>query len=95
MKMILGIADAARVDALRRALQEAGAPGYTELPVVEGAGRTGVHTGDRVHPGALMAVFTIVEDAAATPLFDTLIRQRDAAGDRVTRFFVLPVERQG
>jgi len=94
VKMILGIADAARVDALRRGLKQAGAPGYTELPVVEGAGRTGVHAGDRVHPGALMMVFTIVEDEAATPLFEALVRQRDAAGDRVTRFFVLPVERQ-
>ena len=92
--MVLGIADAARIDSLRRALNEAHTPGYTEMPVVEGSGRTGIHAGDRVHPGALVAVFTIVDDGAATPLFDTLVRLRDASGDRVTRFFILPVERQ-
>lgn len=27
--------------------------------------------------------------------FQTLVKQRDAAGDRVTRFFLLPVDRQG
>jgi nitrogen regulatory protein PII len=93
--MILAVADAAQVDALRRALKTAGAPGYTELPVLEGAGRTGVHAGDRVHPGALVMLFTVVANEAATSLFETLVRERDAAGDRVTRFFVLPIERQG
>jgi hypothetical protein len=94
MKMLLGIADATRLDTLRRVLHAAGAPGYTELPVVEGVGRTGVHAGDRVHPGALVALFAVVEDAAAAPLFEKLVQERDATGDRVTRFFVLPVERQ-
>ena len=94
MKMLLIVADAARVESVRRVLQEGGAPGSTELPVVEGAGRTGVHAGDRVHPGALVALFTIVEDEASSPLFDSIIRRRDAEGDRVTRCFVLPVERQ-
>lgn len=93
--MVLGIADATRMDALRRALTESGAPGYTELSVVEGAGRSGIHAGDRVHPGALTLFFTIVADEAAAPVFEALKRQRDAAGDRVSRFFVLPVERQG
>ena len=92
--MLLAIVDAARVQSLRRSLHEGGAPGHTELPVVEGAGRTGLHTGDRVHPGALVAVFAVVEDMAAAALFEKLTNERDAAGDRVTRFFVLPVERQ-
>jgi nitrogen regulatory protein PII len=95
MKMVLGIVDAARVDALRRVLNEAAVPGYTELPVVEGVGRTGTHAGDRVHPGALVAVFTVVDDEASPALFEKLIQHRDAAGDRITRFFILPVERQG
>jgi len=94
MKMLLIVADAARVDSVRRLLHEEGVPGYTELPVVEGAGRTGVHSGDRVHPGALVALFTIVGDEASSPLFDRIIARRDAEGDRVTRCFVLPVERQ-
>lgn len=93
--MILMVADASEVDSLRGVLRDAEVPGYTELPVVEGAGRTGVHAGDRVHPGSLVMLFTVVEDETATPLFERLVRRRDAAGDRVTRFFVLPIERQG
>ena len=95
MKMVLGIVDAARVDGLRRVLNDANVPGYTELPVIEGVGRTGIHTGDRVHPGALIALFTIVEDEASSRLFESLVRHRDETGDRITRFFVLPVEREG
>jgi hypothetical protein len=92
--MLLIVADAARVDSVRRVLHEGGAPGSTELPVVLGEGRTGVHAGDRVHPGALVALFAVVEDEAAAPLFDSLVARRDAEGDRVTRCFLLPVERQ-
>jgi hypothetical protein len=95
MKMLLIVADAARLDSVRRTLEEDGAPGYTELPVIEGSGRTGVHAGDRVHPGALVALFTIVEDEASSLLFDSFVARRDAEGDRITRCFLLPVERQG
>ena len=95
MKMLLGIVDAARVDGLRRVLNDSHVPGYTELPVVEGVGRSGIHAGDRVHPGALMAVFTVVDDAVSSSLFESLVRHRDTTGDRVSRFFVLPVEREG
>ena len=95
MKMVLGIVDATRVDDLRLVLNESRVPGYTELPVVEGVGRTGIHAGDRVHPGALIAMFTIVDDEAAPGLFESLVRRRDATDDVVTRFFVLPVEREG
>jgi hypothetical protein len=95
MKMVLGVVDAARVDAMRRVLHESGVPGYTELPVVEGVGRTGIHAGDRVHPGALVTLFTIVDDEASPALFEKLVRHRDATGDRITRFFIVPVERAG
>ena len=46
-------------------------------------------------PGALIAVFAIVHDEASSGLFDSLVRHRDETGDGVTRFFVLPVEREG
>jgi nitrogen regulatory protein PII len=95
MKMVLIMADAARIDALRQALSALGAPGYTVLPVAEGGGRTGVHTGDRVHPGALALVMVVDEDAPATRLFDELVRRRDAMGDDVSKLFLMPVERQG
>jgi hypothetical protein len=94
MKMILLTADAARLDAIRNDLRELRAAGYTALPVVEGAGRTGLHTGDRVHPGALVVVMVMESAERAEPMFEELRRRRDAAGDRVTRLFLLPVERQ-
>jgi nitrogen regulatory protein PII len=94
MKMILMMADATRLDAIRHDLRELEASGYTALPVLEGAGRSGLHTGDRVHPGGLVAVMVVESDDRVDPLFDELARRRDAAGDRVTRLFLLPVERQ-
>jgi hypothetical protein len=94
MKMLLMYADAARIDTLRKDLAALGAPGYTVIPVVEGGGRTGIHAGDRVHPGALALVMVIDEDAPADRLFDEMVRRRDAHGDMVSRLFLMPVERQ-
>lgn len=94
MKMILMMADAARIDDVRRDLVDLGASGYTMLPVLEGQGRTGMHAGDRVHPGALAAVVAVEEDERANALFDELAARRNADGDDVSRLFLLPVERR-
>ncbi len=94
MKMILMYADATRLDAVRRCLKELNAPGYTVLAVEEGAGRTGVHTGDRVHPGSLALVMVIEEADRAEALFDELVRRRDAHGDHMSKLFLMPVLRQ-
>lgn len=94
MKMIVIVADAARLDAFRRDLVALGAPGYTALAVSEGAGRTGLHTGDRVHPGGLAALFVVESEARAAALFDELVKRRDAAEDHVSRMFLVPVDRQ-
>ncbi|MBI5836929.1 MAG: hypothetical protein HZB25_06780 [Candidatus Eisenbacteria bacterium] len=94
MKMLWIVADAVRLDPLREKLVELRAPGYSVMPVVEGAGRTGLHTGDRVHPGALAAVMVVAEDADADRIFEGMVRCRDECGDTVTRIFLLPVERQ-
>jgi nitrogen regulatory protein PII len=94
MKMILMYADATRLEAVRKCLKELDAPGYTVVPVEEGAGRTGVHTGDRVHPGALALVMVIEEDAKAEAMFDELVRRRDAHGDHMSKLFLMPVLRQ-
>ncbi len=93
MKMVMMMADAARLDAIRSDLHELGVSGYTACPVLEGAGRTGVHAGDRVHPGGLVMLLIVEPDAQAEKLFTELARRRDAAGDRVTRLFTVPVER--
>jgi len=94
MKMILVYADATRLEVVRQTLRELNASGYTVLPVEEGAGRTGVHTGDRVHPGALALVMVIEEDARAEAMFDELVRRRDAHGDHMSKLYLMPVLRQ-
>jgi nitrogen regulatory protein PII len=93
MKMVLMMADAARIDSVRKDLAAIGAPGYTVIPVAEGAGRTGIHTGDRVHPGALALVMVIDEAPSAERIFDEMAKRRDAHGDLVTRLFLMPVEK--
>lgn len=93
MKMIMILADAARFDVIRSDLAELRASGYSALPVIEGAGRTGVHAGDRVHPGGVVALLVVEPDVTAGELFEELVRRRDAASDKITRLFVLPVER--
>jgi Nitrogen regulatory protein P-II len=92
--MMLVLADAARFDAVKRDLSDLHAAGYSALPVLEGSGRTGIHAGDRVHPGGLVALFVVAADEEANHMFETMVRRRDAAEDRVTRLFLLPVERQ-
>ena len=94
MKLLWIVADAAHLAAFQRALDLAGAPGWTVSPVIEGAGRTGVRSADRVHPGALVNLLCVAEDSDGARLFDAVVKARDAAGDAVTRLFLLPVERQ-
>lgn len=94
MKMILMFADTSRIDAIDADLAALDAPGYTVIPVVEGRGRTGIHSGDRVHPGALALVVVADQDEAADRLFQALVRARDQRGDVVSRLFLMPVERQ-
>ena len=94
MKLLWIVADAGRLVDLKQTLRESGAPGWTISPVLEGAGRTGVHRADRVHPGALLNIFCVAEDGIATKLFEAVDRARQAAADPVTRLFLLPVDRQ-
>lgn len=94
MKMIWMVADAARSAAIRADLAELEVQGYSVLPVAEGSGRTGHHAGDRIHPGGLVAFVIVDEDATGTRIFDQLTERRDRAGDKITRLFLLPVERQ-
>ncbi len=94
MKMLLMMADAARIHTVKADLAELGAPGYTVIPVAEGGGRTGIHSGDRVHPGALAMVMVVDEDVAAGLLFDEMVKRRATHADDVSRLFLMPVERQ-
>ena len=94
MKMILMAADAARLPELRAKLKELGACGYSILPMLEGCGETGVHTGDRVHPGALVMAMVVAPDEQAAKIFDAVVGWRDECEDKLTKLFLVPVERQ-
>lgn len=94
MKLVLMYADTSRLESVKTSLRELHAPGYTVLPVEEGAGATGLHRGDRVHPGALSLVMVIDEDERAEALFDELARRRGEHGDAVSKLFLMPVLRQ-
>jgi nitrogen regulatory protein PII len=94
MKLLWIVADAAHLAEFQRTLHLVGAPGWTVSPVIEGAGRTGVHSADRVHPGALVSLLCVAEDSDAIRLFDAVVAARQELGDAVTRLFLLPVERQ-
>jgi hypothetical protein len=93
MKMLLVLADASRLDDYRAGLDALGSPGHTVCPVLAGEGRTGLRAGDRVHPGAMVVVFSVLEDAQADAMLAGLMDLRGRLQDVVTRFFVLPVER--
>ena len=79
---------------VENALRATPAGGVVTIAVEEGAGRTGVHTGDRVHPGSLALVMVIEEADRAEALFDELVRRRDAHGDHMSKLFLMPVLRQ-
>ncbi len=91
--MVLGVIDAAFLDDVKADLAAAHAPGYTLMPVLEGAGHTGIHAGNRVHPGSLVALWVMGDDDEVHRLLDMLVARRDARHDSVTRFVVVPVER--
>jgi hypothetical protein len=93
MKLILVVADSAALDRVRADLTTAGAPGYTLFQVVEGSGRSGLHTGTRAHPGGLAALMVVDSDDHAPGLFDELARRRAEIGNEEMHLFMLPVER--
>lgn len=94
MKLLWVVCDAALAQRYTSALQAAGAPGWTLSPVLEGSGRTGIHAGDRVHPGGLLQLSCVADDAGAARLFEVVLKAREGAGDTVTRLFLIPVERE-
>jgi hypothetical protein len=81
------------LDRVRADLIAAEAPGYMVFQVAEGAGRTGLHTGSREHPGSLAALIVVDSDDHAPRLFDDLARRGADAADEGMRLFMLPVER--
>jgi hypothetical protein len=93
MKAVVVITDSDAMPAFERAFLESGDRGFTILPTVIGRGKTGLKTGDRVHPGGSSLLFTVLaeSDLPATLVF--LRGVRDAAGARdQTKMYVTSVE---
>jgi hypothetical protein len=92
MKAIILITDSDAMRDFERVLVAEGHHGFTVMPAVAGRGRTGLKTGDRVHPGSSSLMLTVADSSSASPLVDLLRRTRDASGHgEVTRMWSFDV----
>ncbi len=80
MRAVVVITDADALGDFERAFLEAGSRGFTIVPSVFGRGRTGLKTGDRVHPGGSSLMFTVIDDADVAEVVEFLKGVRDRAG---------------
>ena len=93
MRMLLLISDSEAMKAFERGFLVSGDRGFTIAPRVVGRGKTGLRTGDRVHPGGSSLLFTVVPDDDVEATLAFLKRTRDEAGaQEVTKIYSLPVE---
>jgi nitrogen regulatory protein PII len=92
MKAIILITDSDAMRDFERVLVAEGHHGFTVMPAVAGSGRTGLKTGDRVHPGSSSLMLTVADAERTSPLVDLLRRTRDAGGHgEVTRMWSFDV----
>ncbi len=92
MKAVVVITDSEAMPAFERALVEGGR-GFTTIPTVWGRGRSGLKTGDRIHPGASSLLFTIVAEAELAETAALIARVRDSQGlSAETRVFVTTMD---
>ena len=80
MRVVVVITDADAIRDFERAFLEAGSRGFTIVPAVFGRGRSGLKTGDRVHPGGSSLLFTVVGDDEEGEVVALLRGVRDRAG---------------
>ena len=91
-KAVIVATDSTAMPAFERALLEADR-GFTVIPEVVGSGRTGLKTGDRVHPGGSSLLLAVVPGESWTAVQALLRRVRDEAGvAESTRFFAFDAE---
>jgi len=92
MKAIILITESDAMRDFERVLVAEGHHGFTVMPAVAGKGRTGLKTGDRVHPGSSSLMLTVADAERTSPLVDLLRRTRDAGGHgEVTRMWSFDV----
>jgi hypothetical protein len=93
VRLLVVITDSEAMKAFERGFLEQGDRGFTIVPKVIGRGRTGLRTGDRVHPGGLSLLLTAVPEAEGEATLGFLRALRDQAGATgSTKIFSLPVE---
>ncbi len=93
MKAIVVITDSDAIPAFERAFLESGDRGFTVVPTVWGRGKSGLKTGDRVHPGGSSLLFTVVPDQEREAVLAFVRGVRDRAGVRdLTKIYVTGVE---
>lgn len=93
MRALVLITDSEAMPRFEQAFLESGTRGFTVVPRVVGRGRTGLKTGDRVHPGGSSLLFTVVSDAEAEETLAFLRAVRDRAGARAcTKIYGVPVQ---
>jgi hypothetical protein len=91
-KAVIVVTDSEAMPAFERALIEAGR-GFSAFPEVLGSGRSGLKTGNRVHPGSSSLLFAVVPHERWTAVKALLRRVRDEAGvTEATRFFAFDAE---
>jgi len=61
MKLVLVLCNASRSQEIMKVLESHGATGYTEVPMVLGAGATGKHMDGRAWPGRGCMLSTLME----------------------------------
>ena len=93
MRLLLVVTDPDAVTEMERNLLAGGHAGFTVVPNAWGSGRTGFHTGDRVHPGGTPVMFTVVPQDQEDGVVALIREARDRTGAReVTRIYSLPAE---
>jgi len=93
MKAVVVITDSEAMQEFERACLSIPERGFTIVPKVMGRGKTGLKTGDRVHPGGVSLLFTVVPDTdlQATAAFLKDVRDQAGATD-VTKMFVVSAD---
>lgn len=91
--MLVVITDSEAMPQFERGFIESGNRGFTVVPEILGRGKSGLRTGDRVHPGASSLLFSVVSDAESDETLKMLRSIRDRAGvAELTKIYALPAE---
>jgi uncharacterized protein YaaQ len=70
MQMLMIIVESDYKEKLEAALNERHVLGYTEIPTVYGAGKTGMRLGSRAFPETSSIIFTVVEKEKVDSLLE-------------------------